>query len=263
MSKDTNLTPGYYVGIRRSIRDFSFDLPKVAKQRSYETMDDLWDDMVYGKKANSQKEQTKNSGNQNEKSTSFSGWYSACNAVNLRDKCYAAPEIYKVAGGEDPSIAGEAVKKFKQNAAKVLGRCADNDLTVDESIANEINQFSCLVHEIKVILLRVSSEEFPGSRLNPQTGLYYGERTMRKFFLTVPPFEDLLQAFAAEIADSETNVASDKRLHAVRQDKRTLRTGRNAWTSGFRITTVNAVADDDKALIAAVQRIRARAGTPS
>lgn len=249
------LTPGYYLGVSRRVRNFSFSLPKKRRGAPAMDMDSFWNQLINGKAATSS---TPSNSATKEKSTSFSGWEKVTIAQNLSDKCYNAPGIYKAAGGDDPAVAEANVKAFKKNAAKILGRCADTDATIDEAIEREINLLSCTVHEIKVILLCVSNKEMPGTRFDGNTNLWYGERVLRKFYVTTLPVDDLLIAFRAELADPGTNVAGDMRLHAVRSDKVTHRTGRNAYTSGFRIETQSVLRDEDAAIRAARDRILAK-----
>lgn len=255
MADKTALSPGYYLGVSRRTRNFSFQLPKERKGASDLTMDSFWNRLVNGSKAESTAPVNNAT---NEKSTSFSGWITCSNAVNLSNKCYAAPQIYHAAGGEDPTEAAEAVRRFKQTAARVLGRCADNDTTLDASIEREINATSCIVHEVKVVLLVVSQSELSGTKYDPKTNLYYGERTLRKFYLKQQPLDTLLIAFRDELADPGTNVAGDYRLHAVRSDKVTYRTGRAAYTSGFKIETCTTYVQENAAIQAARDRILAK-----
>lgn len=251
-----SLTPGYYLGVSRRVRNFSFSLPKKRRGALAMDMDSFWNQLINGKAATSST--PSNSAATKEKTTSFSGWEKVTIAQNLSDKCYNAPGIYKAAGGDDPALAETNVKAFKKNAAKILGRCADTDATIDEAIEREINLLSCTVHEVKVILLCVSDKEMPGTRFDGNTNLWYGERVLRKFYVTVLPTDDLLIAFRAELSDPGTNVAGDMRLHAVRTDKVTYRTGRNARTSGFRIETQSVLRDEDAAIRAARDRIIAK-----
>lgn len=252
MSEKNSLAPGYYLGVSRRVRNFSFTLPKKRNGASEMDMDSFWSQLINGKATTST---TPSNSATKEKSTSFSGWEKVTVAQNLSDKCYNAPGIYKAAGGDDPALADANVKAFKKNAAKILGRCADTDATIDEAVEREINLLACTVHEIKVILLCVSEKELPGTRYDGNTNLYYGERVLRKFYLRAMPTDGLLQAFRSELADPGTNVAGDMRLHAVRSDKVTNRTGRNARNSGFRIESQSVLRDEDAAIRAARDRI--------
>jgi hypothetical protein len=195
-----------------------------------------------------------------EKSTSFSGWIKTDNAVNLSSKCLAAPDIYHAAGGGDYKLAQLIVSKFKKRAAEVLSRCADTQEAITEATAAEINDCACVVHEIKVVVLCVKSSEFPGGRHDVNTNMWYQEKTVRKFYLSESPLDSLLTTFAEELADPETSVNAKHKLVAVRKDKTTPRTGRNARVSKFAIRSVSdadAMATDAK-LLAAVNRIKQR-----
>lgn len=256
MSDNKNsLTPGYYLGVSRRVRNYSFTLPKKRNGAIAMDMDSFWNQLINGKAVT---HSTPSNNATNEKSTSFSGWERVTVAQNLSDKCYNAPGIFQAAGGDDPKAAEEAVKAFKKNAAKILGRCADTDATIDEAVEREINLLSCTVHEIKVVLLCVSSTEMPGTKFDGNTNLWYGERVLRKFYLRQMPTDDLLQAFRSELADPGTNVAGDMRLHAVRADKTTLRTGRNASVSSFRIESQSILRSEDAEIRAARDRILAK-----
>lgn len=257
---NTPLSPGFYVGVRRSLRSFSFSLPKLAKGLPEDTsMEDFFNTLNSGVKMKPKEGNTNVPNPCREKSTSFSGWIPTANARNLSDKCYAAPEIWSAAGGSDPNVAESMVKAFKKGAAKVLGRCADSGETITEAIASEINENQCVVHELKIVILRVSSTEVQGARYDEKTRMWYLEKTIRKFYVTESPLDDLIVAFAQEIADSETNVTAERKLVAVRADKVTPRTGRNAYTSGFKIVTKTAgFSDGDQQLMAAVSRVWAK-----
>lgn len=264
MSNNAPLSPGYYVGIRRTLRSFSFSLPKLAKGLSADTsMDDFFNQLNSGVKVKPAGGNTNVPNPGREKSTSFSGWIPTTNARNLSDKCYAAPEIWAAAGGDSPDEASALVKRFKKNASAVLGRCADTGESITEATASEINRYQCIVHELKIVILRVSSTEILGGRYDEKTRMWYLEKTIRKFYVTEEPLDVLLNAFAKEIADESTNVTAERKLVAVRADKVTPRTGRNARTSTFRIVTVSAgFSSDDEPLLAAINRIKARFGTP-
>jgi len=262
-STSTPLSPGYYVGVRRTLRSFLFSLPKLAKGIPDDmSMDDFFNQLNSGVKVKPKEGNTNVPKPSREKSTSFSGWIPTTNARNLSDKCYAAPEIWAAAGGSDPNVAEGMVKAFKKGAAAVLGRCADSGETITEAVASEINRNQCIVHELKIVILRVSSTEIQGARYDEKTRMWYLEKTIRKFYVTESPLDDLIRGFAEEIADANTNVTAERKLVAVRSDKVTPRTGRNAYTKGFRIETRSAgFSNEDQQLLAAVNRIRAKMGT--
>jgi len=251
------LTKGYYLGIRRATRNFSFTVPKIGQGVTDTDMDKWFNQLNSGKKTATSAAPSHNP--TAEKSTSFSGWISTNNAVNLSTKCLAAPEIYKAAGGEDPNLSQEKVKSFKKKATSVLSRCCETQEAINDAVAAEINSCACCVHEIQVVVLCVSDTERPGLRHDQNTGMWYGEKTVRKFYLSNPPVDSLIEAFARELADPGTSVNAERKLVAVRGDKTTPRTGRNASMSAFSIrstTNEEAMATDAK-LLAAVQRIRA------
>jgi len=252
---NTTLLPGFYVGIRRATRNFSFSLPNQGKGVTDSDMDHWFMSLNSGTRTVSSAPAS-NLGA--EKSTSFSGWHKTDNAINLSNKCLAAPEIYKAAGGVDPNLAKDWVSQFKKKAAEVLSRCADSGEAITEATAAEINRCACVVHEIKVVVLCVKDTEFPGARHDGNTNRWYFEKTVRKFFLTENPLDSLLHAFAAEIADETTEVNAERKLVAVRNDRVTPRTGRAARTSSF---TIRQVSNDeamatDALLLAAVNRIK-------
>jgi hypothetical protein len=258
MESNTTLTQGYYLGIRRATRNFSFSVPKIGQGVTDTDMDKWFNQLNSGKRATGSSAPHNNP--TGEKSTSFSGWIRTDNAVNLSTKCLAAPEIYKAAGGDDPSLAQEKVKSFKKKATAVLSRCCDTQEAITEAIAAEINVCACCVHEIKVVILCVSNTERPGFRHDSNTNLWYMEKTVRKFYLSIAPSDNLLKCFAEELANPETSVNAERKLVAVRADKTTPRTGRNASTSSFSIRSISdeeAMSTDAK-LLAAVQRIKAK-----
>lgn len=256
--KKITLTKGYYLGVRRATRNFSFLVPKIGQGVTDTDMDKWFNQLNSGKKVTTHVAPSSNP--TAEKSTSFSGWVKTDNAVNLSAKCLAAPEIYKAAGGDDPYLAQEKVKAFKRKASEVLSRCCDTQEAITEAVAAEINTCACCVHEIKVVILRVSDEESSGARYDQNTGMWYWEKTVRKFYLSQSPADSLLEVYAEELADPGTSVNAERKLVAVRADKTTPRTGRNARTSSFSIRSVSneeAMATDAK-LLAAVQRIKAK-----
>jgi len=256
MSTD-NLTLGYYLGIRRAIRNFEFSVPKIGQGVTNTDMDTWFDQLNAGKKASPSKTPSHNP--DEEKSTSFSGWFKTDNAVNLSAKCLAAPDICKAAGGGDSLIAMDKVKMFKKKAHAVLERCCDSGEAITEATAAEINVCACCVHEYKVVVLAVSNVERPGFRHDSHTNMWYMEKTVRKFYLEQSATESLLKSFAQELADPTTTVNAERRLVAVRNDRTTPRTGRNARVSNFQIVTLSdqeAMATDAK-LIAVANRIKA------
>lgn len=258
MSNANILAPGYYLGVRRAIRNFEFSVPKIGQGVTNADMDLWFNQLNSGKKASSVSNPSHNPGM--EKSTSFSGWFKTNNAVNLSNKCLAAPEIYKAAGGGDPFIASEKVKQFKKKAHAVLERCCDSGEAITEATAAEINTAACCVHEYKVVVLAVSATERAGFRHDSNTNMWYMEKTVRKFYLEQATTDGLLQMFAQELADENTTVNAERKLVAVRSDRVTPRTGRNASQRGFSIVSVTdqeAMATDAK-LIATANRIKAK-----
>lgn len=252
------LTPGYYLGVRRAIRNFEFSVPKIGQGVTNADMDQWFNQLNSGRKA-SPSNQTPSHNPGEEKSTSFSGWFKTDNAVNLSAKCLAAPDIYKAAGGGDASIAMDKVKQFKKKAHAVLERCCDSGEAITEATATEINAFACCVHEYKVVVLAVSATERPGFRHDKNTNMWYLEKTVRKFYLEQAATDNLLEIFAKELADPTTTVNAERKLVAVRADKTTPKTGRNARVSSFQIVSVSdqeAMATDAK-LIAVANRIKA------
>jgi hypothetical protein len=253
------LDDGYYVGVRVSVRAFHFDLPKAnGGAPSDLSLDQLWSRLNGGTRVIKNDAPVNRA--TNEQSTRFSGWKRVVAAKQTSDKAFAAPDIYRAAGGSDPSIAQQSVKEFKQLAAKVLGRCADNGTYLDETIEQEINAKSCIVHEIKVLMLYVSSTD-NGGRFDENTKKWYAECTMRKFYVSMAPLSSLITALADEIADATTNVNAEGKLVAVRSDGVTPRTGRNARTSNFRIQKVDSYGDSDEGLRAVIDRLRAKIAT--
>lgn len=265
--KNPSLLSGYYVGVRSNIRKFHFSLPKVAKALT----DDVSMEEFFRSLNNGEKTRTTPVSNNtartpsDEKTTLFSGWVPAENARNLSDKARSADLIYGAASEDSPEEVRNAKKRvadFKKGAAAVLGRCADTGETITQAIADEINRNECIVTEIKVVILCVSDTEVSGGRLDPKTGKWYSEKTLRKFYVFTRPSENLLSAFAKEIADPTTNVSYDGRLIAVRSDKVTFRTGRNYRESSFRIiTSWDAGSENDEKVRTALERIRARMNT--
>lgn len=256
MSTDNStLLPGFYIGVRRATRNFSFSLPKIGKGVTDKDMDKWFMSLNSGTRTVSPAPAVNKGA---EKSTSFSGWYETDNAINLSNKCLAAPEIYKAAGGGDPDLAKDRVSQFKKKAANVLSRCADSGEAITETIAAEINSCACIVHEIKVVVLCVKDSEFPGARHDGNTNRWYLEKTVRKFFLAESPLDSLLRSFASELADKTTGVNAERKLVAVRSDRVTPRTGRSARTSNFSIrqTSDEEAMATDALLIAAVNRIK-------
>lgn len=260
VDKHNILDDGYYVGIRSSVRNFSFKLPKVTGGASDDlTLDQLWSRLNHGSKVTSAPQPSVNNAT-GESSTCFSGWKKVTAAKQTSDKAYAADIIYRAAGGDDPEQAKLLVKTFKQKAANVLARCADNGTFLDKNIENEINSCACVVHEIKVLLLKVSSTD-NGGRFDQNTGKWYAETTMRKFYISLAPLRNMLETLASEIADASTNVNPEGKLVAVRVDGRTPRTGRNASTSGFRIERVNSFGDSDEGLRTIIERLKKQIST--
>lgn len=248
------LIDGYYVGVRVSARNYSFKAPKVKEGAPVDlTLDQLWQRLSHGA-AEAPDSRTPVNNAKSEKTTRFSGWQKVTAAKQTSDKAFAAPEIYRAAGGDDFESAQECVKKFKKTAARVLGRCADNGIYLDESIEREINVDACVVHEVKVLMLNVSSID-NGGRFDEHTKKWYAERTMRKFYLLIPPTQDLITRLAVEIADSSTNVNAEGKLVVVREDGVTPN-GRRS--NNFRIVNLNSYGEGDEGLKAVVDRLRSR-----
>ena len=254
MEKD-KLSPGFYVGIRRATRNFSFSIPKLGKGVTDTDMDKWFQSLNNGSKPIRQSNHTSNPNA--EKSTSFSGWYKTDNAVNLANKCKAAPDIYRVAGGDDPDTMQIRVSMFKKKAAEVLSRCADSGEAITDEIATEINQNSCVAHEIKVVILCVKDTEFPGGRHDENTHMWYKEKVVRKFYTSLAPLDNLLKVFAQEIADPTTTVNAEQKLVAVRNDKVTP-SGERRSSFTIRAVTDSEAMNTDQKLLAAVSRIMER-----
>lgn len=247
------LLPGFYVGIRRATRNFCFSVPKIGQGVTDSDMDKWFQSLNSGSRSNRSDNHTNNPAA--ERSTSFSGWYKTDNAINLSNKCLLAPSIYRAAGGDDPDVAQTKVSSFKKKAAEVLSRCADSGEAITEAIASEINVNSCVVHEIKVIVLCVKDTQFPGSRHNEDTHMWYKEKVVRKFYLSLGPDDRLLSAFAQEIADPTTGVNAERKLVAVRSDRVTPIGNRVSSFTIRSVTDEEAVKTDQK-LMAAVNRIK-------
>jgi hypothetical protein len=255
MSTNTILAPGYYLGIRQSIRNFSFTVPKASKGIIGTDMDKWFNQLGSGRKVTTNAAlPTHNPGN--EKSTTFSGWKEAVNAECIATKCLAAPEMIKAAGGDDYKLAEELVRTFKQKATAVLSRCCETQEAITEAVAAEINECACLVHEIKVVLLCVSETQRPGFRHDSNTNRWYAEKTVRKFYLRKALGQSLLEQLVSEFADPTTTVNAERKLVAVRNNK----AGRSASTSSFRIVNVSDTEAmmTDAQLMAAIKRIRAK-----
>lgn len=263
MSDDKTLQPGYYLGIRRQIRDFSFDLPKVSEGPAFSSFDEMFSQLNSG---NKKKATPQGAGSTSfragvEKSTSFSGWNPVSGkAQNVSKKARLADQIYSQAGGDDTKQAAEAVRRFKKGAANVLSRCADTGETITEATAAEINQNACTVHELRVVMLHVSATDLGGYRFDKNTNLFYREKTLRKFYVSSAPTDGLLTSFAEEVADGNTTVDASMRLVAVRRDNpKTRAAGERA--SNFRIETVpeEEAWNIDAQLMAAITRIKSKA----
>ena len=257
MKTNTPLAPGYYLGVRRATRNFRFTVPKIGKGVTDSDMDKWFNQLNSGEKAANKNQALPQNNPTGEKSTSFSGWIRTDNAVNLSTKCLAAPVIYKAAGGDDPVSAQEKVKAFKKKATQVLSRCCDTQEAITEATAAEINSCACCVHEIKVVVLCVSDTERPGFRHDSNANLWYMEKTVRKFYLSLAPLDSLLELFAKEIANPDTTVNAERKLVAVREDKITPIDGHLTPVRSF---SIRAVSDEDAMktdakLMAAVNRI--------
>lgn len=252
MNKDV-LSPGFYVGIRRATRNFSFTVPKLGKGTTDSDMDKWFQSLNNGSKTKSQSNHKSNPSA--ERSTSFSKWYKTDNAINLSNKCLAAPEIYRVAGGDDYATMKIRITMFKRKAAEVLSRCADTGEAITDAIAAEINVNQCIAHEIKIIVLCVKDTEFPGGRHDENTHMWYMEKVVRKFYVSTPPLDSLLEAFAKEIADPTTTVNAEQKLVVVRGDKVT---PNGARVSSFKIQPAldKDITSADQKLLDAVSRIR-------
>lgn len=254
MNKDV-LSPGFYVGIRRATRNFSFTVPKLGKGTTDSDMDKWFQSLNNGSKTKSQSNHKSNPSA--ERSTSFSKWYKTDNAINLSNKCLAAPEIYRVAGGDDYATMKIRITMFKRKAAEVLSRCADTGEAITDAIAAEINVNQCIAHEIKIIVLCVKDTEFPGGRHDENTHMWYMEKVVRKFYVSTPPLDSLLEAFAKEIADPTTTVNAEQKLVVVRNDRVTP-TGVHKSSFTIRPVTDQEFMNADQKLLAAVNRIKER-----
>jgi hypothetical protein len=176
------------------------DEPKITSAAPINDFDELFRAYQTGQF----NQRTHVSGNQGQntshgKTTESSGWIRVVDCNQLRQKSLALPSAWKASGGSDPQLAEDAVREFKQNAKRLLS--ANVGAMDDEviQVVRQINQKSCIVHEIRVKLLRVSETAFQGSHKSGD--LYFGEVTLRKFYVTQVPLRELLVAAAEMLAD--------------------------------------------------------------
>lgn len=216
MADKTQLSPGYYVALFRRTISYRMDEPKITSAAPINDFDELFRAYQTGNFNQKRSSGTPSSETSHGKTTESSGWVRVTDCNQLRQKSLALPSAWKASGGGDPQQAEDAVRTFKQNAKRLL---AANVGAMDDqviSVVRQINQNSCVVHEIRVKLLRVSETAFQGSHKSGD--LYFGEVTLRKFYVTQVPTKDLLVYAADMLVDTTCAVNSGGHVVISRSD---------------------------------------------
>ena len=215
MAEKTAMEPGFYVGVFRNTRSFAMSEPKImSPTHSVTSFEELFES--YQKKTKSGKtpsgaKPTVGKPSQTGTTTSSSGWVKATlDPDGFKWKAIALPTLYKEAGGSDPAIAEDRVRRFKQGAAKLLAENVGKEDEAVLSVIRQINANACVVQEIRVKLLQVSLSEFPNSRKVGDR--YFGEVLLRKFFVNEIPTESLLKEMANIVVSPDLTINAKNRV---------------------------------------------------
>lgn len=255
----STLNKGFYLRTEVTPHSFHFDLPSNGKSASYESMNDLWENIGGSRR----KSPSVNEGStpKGTKSTISSDWVDCSTSHSeIGNKIRYADAIFSRAQGtNDTDEAATSVKDYKVHAAKVLEQYYDANREPDQAMADLINTKAVMVFEIKVVLMRVSDQPIDGVLPSKKDGLYRSSKVVRKFYTFTQPIEDLLNAFANVLCEVGNNVDYQGNLILVRSDGRTPRTGRNAGQRYFKIVRTTTIGNDnDQQLQALVTKIFAK-----
>jgi len=229
MAEKTAMEPGFYVGVFRNTRSFMMSEPKIMNPaNTVSSFEELFES--YQRKANPGKAVKANASSvkpsQTGITTSCSGWVRATlDPKQFKWKAVLLPDLYKEAGGSDPALAEEQVKKFKQGAARLLAENVGKEDEAVLSVIRQINANACTVQEIRVKLLQVSLKEFPGCRKVGDR--FFGEVLLRRFYVKDVPTDDLLKEMAKIIVSPDLTVNAKNRVVISK---------RNDWTPDNRYT---------------------------
>lgn len=236
MAETKALAPGWYVGLFRRTLNFQMDEPKITSAQPVTSFEELFTQYQTGQfgKKNAPKSGTSKGNVLTGKTTSSSGWVPVHNCDQLRQKAIALPTAWKASGGSDPAEADRAVREFKQGAARLL---AENVGKTDDEViqvVRQINQKACTVQEIRVKLLKVAEQEFKGAH---QSGdRWFGEVTLRKFYVTQVPTDEMLYGTAEMLVDTTCAINSTGHVVIARADGKA--DGRAKDRGRFTITSV-------------------------
>lgn len=238
MSKQ-NTSEGFYLRTQVTPVCLRFTLPSTERGSAPATTEEWFNSFVQRGRSNANATDQTPKGT---KSTLSSDWYSIPRMADaIANKTRMAPAIY-VGACDDSDQADRAEQKvadFKKNASRVLNAWYNSGKEPCQEMADEINSKSCLVYEVKIFLMKVSSSPIDGVSPSKKDGLYRKSECVRKFYVEVRPLENLLNKFTEIICDPGTNVDSVYRLQFVRKDGFTPRTGRNAGYEHFKIVATN------------------------
>jgi hypothetical protein len=239
MSKQTT-TEGYYLRTQVTPVRLQFTLPSTERGTAPSTTEEWFNSFVKrgGPAAANAGDQTA----KGTKSTISSKWVNIWQmADEIANKTRMADAIYSSAS-DDPELTQRAEQKvadYKKNASKVLNAWYNAGKEPSQQMADEINSKSCLVYEVKIFLMKVSSQPIDGVTPSKKDGLYRKSVCVRKFYIETQPLTSLLDTFTEMIGEVGTNVDAVYKLQFVRQDGVTPRTGRNAGYAHFKIVSTN------------------------
>lgn len=239
--KDKQLNPGLYLGVRCTVRNFKFTAPKLESS-TCKTIEELFDSYCEPKK----KSPVNKNKSDGIKTTRFSGWAPVISGTNS-DAIRLLPTILQESGCHC-NEAATAVATFKINASEILNQYAETEREVDSQLTALINEFACVVTELKVLALKVSNQSFPNSKYDKNTGLWYLEKVLRKLFTT----ETVSQTFLISIRDELLDPKSSMKFRAKAIVRKNV-----SSNDKVSIQIVTKTTDpDDSALLNAVARMR-------
>jgi len=252
-------TEGFYLRTQVTPVRLQFTLPSTERGTAPATTEEWFNSFVQRGRTTSAKANSDQTP-KGTKSTISSQWVPIYRmADEIANKTRMADAIYSSAC-DDPGLTKRTEQKvadYKKNASNVLARWFDAGKEPSQQMADEINSKSCLVFEVKIFMMKVSSTAIDGVTPSKKDGLYRKSVCVRKFYVDACPQESLLNAFTEAIGEIGTNVDSVYKLQFVRKDGTTPRTGRNAGHRHFQIISTNDPGSlDDQAMQALVSKLR-------
>jgi len=258
---------------------FEMDIPtnSIRKGDPDKDLDQLWHEAVhYGGDSNRSAkvkgpsgEQTTKPGTKTTVATSRIP-LSGKNLIGFKSKVNSLPQVYETSSAKrdghksgDVVNAERAVSEFKKYAALKLREAEAKGVSgYDEcvKVLKDINTKAVKgIVKVEFYTKRVSVTPFIGGTQG-KDGLYYETKKVRKFYLTVPPSVDLLEAIIKDYLASDEVVSYNEDWRFAKSDGTPdFRT--NKISISMRRVGYETLSASDKALVDTLSKMRNRSST--